>query len=430
MYLLYDALLLVAALFLIPYYLLRALRYGKVRQGIRERFGFFSPGRLAPIADREVFWIHAASVGEARAAIPLVQALRRDFPEVALVFTSVTETGHEIACKIPQLDLCLFSPFDLSWVVRRVLGRLRPALVIIVETEIWPNFVRLAQGRGVPVVLVNGRISDRSFPRYRLGRFFLAPILSKFSAFCMQTDLDAERVRQMGAPQDRIEVTRNLKFDMAAALPDAARVHALKKEYRLPEGAFVWVAGSTHAGEEEGVVSIYRELQGSGSRLALVLVPRHPERCRALAEQLRSEEGAVILRSELGARQSCLAPGDILLVDGIGELMRLYALADLVFVGGSMVPVGGHNVLEAALLKKPVLFGPYMHNFKEIAKLLETADGGVCVSGWEDLGRETERMLQHDEERRRMGDNGYALLQSNSGATERTLAALRRVLKR
>lgn len=429
MYLLYDILLLVSALFLIPLYLLRALRYGKLRQGVRQRFGIYAPGRLAPLAGREVFWIHAASVGEARAAIPLVQALRSAYPEVALVFTSVTETGHEIARGIPQLDLCLFSPFDLSWVVRRVLGKLRPSLVVIVETEIWPNFVRLSEARGVPVVLVNGRISDRSFPRYRMGRFFLAPILRKFAAFCMQSEQDAERVRLMGAPAERVEVSRNLKFDMEAPLPDAGQVAALKELYRLPEETLVWVAGSTHAGEEETVVGIYRRLLEGGESLLLVLVPRHPERCRALAEQLRGRGFAVTLRSELEEGRAFLAPGEILLIDGVGELMQLYAVADLVFVGGSLVPVGGHNVLEAALLKKPVLFGPYMHNFKEIAKLLEACSGGLCVADGEALARQTARLLDEAGERLRMGERGHALLEENAGATGRTLAAIRRSLE-
>ncbi len=426
MYLLYDLILTLATLVLLPYYLLRGLRRGKVRHGLRERLGYFAPGRLAPLAGRPVIWVHAVSVGETRAAVPLIKALKSRYPDHAILLSNVTETGHGVARGLRDVDLCLFFPFDLSWVVRRVLATVQPQLAIIVETEIWPNFVRQCRLRGVPVLLVNGRISDRSFPRYRKVRWLLQPVLQHFSGFCMQSDLDAQRIIAMGAPAERVEVTRNLKFDMQAKTPEPEELDGLREDFQLTGGHPVWVAGSTHAGEEEAVALAYAELLAAGQDLVLVLVPRHPERCRTVAEMLRGRGLTVILRSRIGERKEPLRPGEVLLVDTIGEMMTFYALADVVFVGGSLVNIGGHNILEASLLKKPVVFGPYMHNFKEISRLLGEADGGLCLSSETELAPTLGRLLQDGELRRRMGEGGYGLLAGNAGATEHTLRVIAR----
>lgn len=428
MYLLYDLILLVAAAVLIPWYLLRGLRHGKVRRGIRERLGLYEDGRLASLAGREVIWVHAVSVGETRAAIPLLRALKAAYPQSALVLSSVTETGHAIASGINDADLCLFFPFDLSWVVRRALTQVKPALIVIVETEIWPNFVRLAHQSGIPVLLVNGRISDRSYPRYRRVRWLLRPVLEQFSAFCMQTDQDAERIRGIGAPPERVEVTRNLKFDMQTTVPNPAAAASLRQSLRLPDRASIWVAGSTHAGEEEVVLEVYQRLLREGRALVLVLVPRHPERCRGVGEMLSGQGVPFVLRTAVESSSRLLAPGGVLLVDTVGEMLKLYTVADLVFVGGSLIAVGGHNVLEASLLKKPVIFGSYMHNFKEISQLLLAAGGGIQVADPTELTTAVRRLLDNHEEACRMGERGHALLEANAGATEHTLVVIKRLL--
>lgn len=427
MYLLYDLILLAAALVLIPWYLLRSLLHGKVRRGIRERLGFYEPDRLEALAGREVIWVHAVSVGETRAAIPLLRALKNAYPQSALVISNVTETGHAVARGIKDVDLCLFFPFDLSWVVRRVLARVRPSLIVIVETEIWPNFVRLARLAGIPVVLVNGRISDRSFPRYLRIRPLLRPVLEQFSAFCMQTGPDADRIRSMGAPSDRVNVTRNLKFDMQANLPDHAAEALMRRAFRLLDGSSVWVAGSTHAGEEEIIVDVYRQVVAQRSNVNLVLVPRHPERCRLVGEMLRGRGIPFVFRSSVESLNRHLGSGEVLLVDTVGEMLKFYSMADLVFVGGSLVPVGGHNVLEASLLKKAVIFGPYMHNFKEISKLLIDIGGGVQIGDSGELAAAVRQLLDDVEMRRSMGERGHSLLKDNAGATEQTLEVIRRV---
>lgn len=428
MYLLYDLILFVAALVLIPYHLLRGLRRGRMRRGIRERLGIYIPQRLSVLAGKKVIWIHAVSVGETRAAVPLVQSLKRLYPDHALVLSNVTETGHRVAEEIKEVDLCLFFPFDFSRVVRSVLRRVNPALVVIVETEIWPNFVRIASRLGIPVVLVNGRISDRSFPRYRLFRPLLKPVLDHFSAFCMQSDLDAQRICDMGARADKVVVTRNIKFDMAVPAPDMALEAEGKEHFHLPADCAVWVAGSTHAGEEEVLIDCYRALVKEGRNLILVLVPRHPERCRAVADMLGAGEVPVVWRSGIDALNRPLHSGEVLLVDTVGEMLKFYALADLVFVGGSLVRVGGHNVLEAALLEKPVLFGPYTHNFKEITRLLLADGAGLRVLEAKDLLEKVRFLLDDPVRCAAMGAKGKELLARHAGATDQTIKVIHQVL--
>jgi len=428
-YLLYNILLYLVALPLLPFHLLRMLFRGKTRQGVRERFGFFADGRFSALQGRKVLWIHAVSVGETRAAVPLVKALKKRFPEYALVMSNMTETGRAVAEGIQEIDHRIYFPYDFPWVMERVFRRLAPDLAVIVETEIWPNFMRSASRRGVPVVLVNGRISDRSFPRYRRMRFCVEPVIRQFALMCMQSDLDAERIVAMGAPTERVEVTHNLKFDMQAGGLSRVEPGEIRRKFRLPDGCGIWVAASTHAGEEEQVLEAYRRLLLDGVELLLILVPRHPDRCRAVGELLASRDLSFVLRSEIAKETADLPSGRVLLVDSIGEVLEFYTVADLVFVGGSLVPVGGHNVLEASLLGKPVLFGPHMHNFKEISRLLIEARGGVSVTGVDELYQRAAGLLADPELGRAMGAGGYALLEENRGATEHTVKAIEGMLE-
>lgn len=428
MYLLYNLLLPLAALILLPWDLIKGVLRGRARRGLRERCGFYAADRLAPLQGKQVIWLHAVSVGETRAAIPLIKALKQRYPHSALVLTNVTETGHEVAEGIAQVDLCLYFPYDFAWVMRRAFRQLAPTLVAIVETEIWPNLLRVAGRQGIPVVLVNGRISDRSFPRYRRLGSLLRPVLAQFSAFCMQSALDAERIRALGAPAERVSVTHNLKFDMQTDGLDKSDGPRLRLNFGLPSQSRVLVAGSTHPGEEEQLVEVYQRLLQDGHDLVLVLVPRHPERCRAVGDLLTAKKLPFVKRSAVEEGKTRLASGAVLLVDSVGELLKFYATADLVFVGGSLVPVGGHNILEAALLSKPVMFGPQMHNFKEIARLLSKAGGGMSVADAEELYRVAGRLLNDPAEGRAMGARGYELLSENAGATARTLAVIEQAL--
>ena len=428
MYLLYNFALILTALVLIPYYVLRGLRHGKTRRGIRERFGWYDPAKLAALEGKQVFWVHAVSVGETRAAIPLIKALRRTHPEVAILISNVTETGHAIACEISEVDTCIFFPFDLSWVVSRSLKRIKPAMVIIVETEIWPNFVRHTRRLGAKLVLVNGRISDRSFPRYLRVKGIFSRLLKHFDAFCMQSSQDADRIKVLGAEPDKVSVSRNLKFDMQVDLTALPAVEQIKAQYLLPADALIWVAGSTHAGEEELILSVYHQLLPQFKHLTLIIVPRHPERSRSVGEMLSKLDTPYRMRSQIKTGDSMLQSGEVLLVDTVGEMMALYTASDVVFVGGSFVPVGGHNILEAALLKKPVLFGPYMHNFKEISKLILKSCGGWKVENAVALAERLESLLQHAPLRESVGQSGFGLIDKNAGATAETIAVIDRLL--
>ncbi|PNU20922.1 3-deoxy-D-manno-octulosonic acid transferase [Geothermobacter hydrogeniphilus] len=427
-YLLYDLLLILAGLGLIPYYLLRGLKYGKSRRGIRDRLGLYAAGHLAPLDGRKVIWVHAVSVGETRAAVPLLEGLRRAHPDHAIVLSNVTETGHAIAAELDCVDLCLFFPFDISVVIRRVLGRIRPELIVLVETEIWPNFVRLAHRRGIPVALVNGRISDRSYPRYKRFRLLLRPILDCIELYAMQTELDAERIHDLGAGRDRIGVSGNLKFDMGSPVFETGETDLFRTLLGLAPEQVLLVAGSTHDGEEELLVQAYRSCLETNPGFRLMLVPRHPERTPEVAGMITQSGLQTRLRSQCEGLP--LDAETILIGDTLGEMLKFYDLADIVFVGGSLVPVGGHNILEASLLQKPVLFGPHMNNFREISRLVLFARGGRQVNDLSDLVRVLNEMLAHPEQRERMGRAGKALLDRHAGATDRSLELLSVLLER
>jgi len=426
-FLLYDLALLLAALLLMPYYVVKGWRYGKSRRGIRERLGFFTTKRLQPLQGKEVFWVHAVSVGETRAAIPLVKALRKTHPDAALVISNVTETGHAIAAKIPEVDLCMFFPFDLSWVVKRVLKKIHPRQIVLVETELWPNFVRLAHAAKIPLALINGRISDRSFPRYRKAGPVLRKLLGMIGVFCMQTELDAWRIRVLGAPDERVKVTGNVKFDVAP-LPETYQQPVLRDELGLPQDSPVWVAGSTHVGEEALVIEAFLRLRQTIPELRLILVPRHPERCEEVAELLRGRQLSVRRRSQAATAPVSTEGNDVLLGDTLGEMLKFYAASDVVFVGGSLVPIGGHNILEALQCGKPVVFGQHMHNFKEITRLVLDADGGRCVSDTDELVLAVADLLGDHEQKQDMVRAGQLLMEKNAGATGHTLAYLQRLL--
>lgn len=414
-FLVYDILLLLLAPLILAHHVWRTVSRGRSFVGFGERFGFMAPEGIARVAGRGPVWVHAVSVGETMAVRPLLRELKRRFPERPLVLSSVTETGRSVAVTIPEADLVVYFPFDFRFAVSRALRLVAPSLIVVVETEIWPNFLRHARRMGIPAVMVNGRISDRSFPRYlRFSRFF-APILSNLSALCMQSEEDARRIVTIGAPPDRVHVTRNLKYDLPVKSLSPAERQDLSLGYRLPVGALIITAGSTHAGEEEAVADAYAHLAGEHPDLFLVLVPRHPERAAEVGRLLESRGLPFVRRSSLDKAEG-QAAGGVLLVDTIGELMNLYALSDVVFVGGSFVPVGGHNLLEPASTGAPVLFGPHMHNFREITALVLGSGAGEQVDDPVQLEGSLRRLLVDETARRAMGENGRRLMAAQGGA--------------
>ena len=415
----YNLLLLLLLPVLIPYHAYRSLSRGR-RPAIRERLGALPEAELEG-ARGGCILIHAVSVGETMAALPLLRGLRSRFPDKRLIISNVTETGRSVALNSKAADLCIYFPFDYPFAVRSVLEKIRPELVVIMETELWPNFIRAAREMGIPVVLANGRISDRSFSRYLRFSWFFRPVLRNLSALCMQTGEDAARIEAIGAAPGAIHVAGNLKYDVPVAFAEAEQVAGLKSRYRMPTDAFVFTAASTHEGEEEQVIGAYRALLAGGGASFLILAPRHPERAPAVAELLGKSGVPFRLRSQLDGAASPLAAGSVLLLDTVGELAGLYAASDLVFVGGSLVPTGGHNPLEPASCGVPVLFGPHMENFREIAALFLAHRGGVQVPDEAGLTEQLLLLSGDAAGRTEMGRRGARILQESAGSTARHL---------
>jgi 3-deoxy-D-manno-octulosonic-acid transferase len=413
MYALYSAVLGVGLLAYLPALLARRRRAG-YRRDLAQRLGRLGDG-LPP---EPRCWIHAVSVGESAAAVPLVEGIRRRWPELGIVVSTITPTGARIVAeRLAGTAVHRYFPIDLPGPVRRALEAARPRFFIAIETELWPNFLRALARRGIPAMIANGRISDRSFRRYRWVRGLMRRVLTDVSVFAMQTEEDARRIIALGAPPSRVVVTGNLKSDL---VPEATGddASAWRERLRLGAGARLWIAGSTHRGEEAVVLDAFLRARTGCPDLALLLAPRHPERAGEVEELIRGRGLAAARRSRLPADG---APGAVVILDTVGELAALYALAEVVFVGGSLVPVGGHNVLEPAMRGKPVLVGPHMSNFREGAELLQRSGGGLVVKDGPELLRELTRLLEDRDLARRMGEAARHAFAGRQGAVSATL---------
>jgi 3-deoxy-D-manno-octulosonic-acid transferase len=388
-----------------------------------ERFGFVPQRLLAKIAGRPVIWLHAVSVGEAIAARPLLKALRSRYPNHAIVVSNTTETGKATASAFTEVDLCLYFPFDFLPSVRAMLRSVRPRIIIIMETEIWPNFCREAARKNIPLLLANGRISDRSFRRYLQFSWFFRPALRCFSAVCMQSEVGRLRIAAIGADPETTIVTGNLKNDIPSHQVSGDERERLRVQYSIPGNSCVLTAGSTRDGEERYLISTYKELSAEFNNLFLVLVPRHPERAGVIAVLL-DNAGVRYRRRTALTDDHRSQSGDALLVDTVGEMMNLYALSDIAFVGGSLVPIGGHNLLEPASVGVPSVFGPHMANFREIEALVLRYGAGIQVHTPEELTVSCRALISSAELRAVLGQNGLKLMRDNGGATERHMEVI------
>jgi 3-deoxy-D-manno-octulosonic-acid transferase len=415
---LYNIVLILLFPVVVAYHYYRSKSRGR-RSAFRERFGFFPDSELAGIRGERVIWVHAVSVGETIASFPLLRGLRARYPGHRLVLSNMTETGRSVALKSGLADLCIYLPFDYGFAVRSALDKVRPELIVIMETELWPNFIAAAAELRIPTLLANGRISDRSFRRYLGLRWFFRPVLEQLSALCMQTGEDGARIEAIGAIGSSVHVTGNLKYDVPLVRATPQQVAELKGKYRIPGDAFVFTAASTHEGEDEPAIAAYQKLVAGGGEHFLILAPRHPERAPAVAELLARRGVSFLLRSQLSAATPALRPGEALLLDTVGELGTLYAASDLVFVGGSLVATGGHNPLEPAACGVPVLFGPHMENFREIAGLFLGSGAGAQVPDAAGLAAAVCALAGSVPSRLEMGQRGERLLEDCSGATAR-----------
>jgi len=382
-------------------------------------------GRLGEGLPREPrCWIHAVSVGEAATAVPLVEAITRRWPQLGIVMTTVTPTGARIvADRLAGRAVHRYFPIDLPGPVRRALDAVNPRFFLCMETELWPNLLRGLAARGVPSMIANGRISDRSFRRYRLVRFFTARMLAHVRVLAMQSEEDARRIIALGARPERVVVTGNIKNDLIP--PEGGGEALWRRLLGLDDGEPVWVAGSTHRGEEAIVLDVYLRLRARVPTLALVLAPRHPERVAEVERLVRERGLQPMRRSGLPKSQ---VPGAVIIVDTVGELAQIYRVASVVFVGGSLAPTGGHNMLEPALLRKPVLFGPHTTNFRESAELLLEAGGALVVRDGAELDAHMGALLVDAERRRLMGEAAFKAVAGRRGAIKHTLELVERYL--
>lgn len=419
MYGLYSLVLGLLALGYLPAFLVRKVWGAGYPLALRDRLGFL---RVPPPAGGERFWVHAVSVGEVMAAVPLVQALRARWPEADVVVSTVTATGERVArARLTDVAALVTFPLDFPGAVRRAVRRVEPRCFVALETELWPNLLRALRATGVPAVLANGRISDRSYRRYRLVRGLFRRVLADVALFGMQSEEDARRIISLGAAPERVVVTGNLKME---APPGEAGAERLWRRLLHLGEASVLVAGSTHRGEETLVLDAFLAARRRVDGLRLILAPRHPERLDEVEQLVGARGLGVVRRSRVAAGQT--AP--VILLDTIGELASLYGVADVIFVGGSLVPVGGHNVIEPALHGKPVIFGPYMGNFRESARLLLDGGGGAQVQDGRELLAAVGRLLDDAAARQATGQAAWRAVRAHQGACARTIEALESVL--
>jgi 3-deoxy-D-manno-octulosonic-acid transferase len=423
MYLLYSLATLAVFIVVSPYFVYQAIRYKKYIGSLRQRLGFLPI--TFNIDGEESVWIHAVSVGETLTARALAADLKTLYPRLRLFLSTTTIAGQQVARQnLQHVDGVFYFPFDWTFIVRRTLDLVKPRVFIMMETEIWPNLLRICRKRGVKTVVINGRISSRSYPRYRLVRPFFRQVLADVDRFCVQSEESARRLIDLGADPSRITVTGSLKFD-SLELPTSS--HGKPRErvlrfFRMAPQRQVVVAGSTMRGEEAAVLRAFTRVKAASPGAVAILAPRHAERFGEV-ERLAREAGFVtVRRSELPIDAEPRA--DVVVLDTMGELAQIYQIATAVFVGGSLADHGGHNILEPAIFGKPIIFGPHMQNFKEIAEAFVANGAAVQVQSDRDLEHALLGLLTDPVRRARLGAAARALVEANRGAKDKTLAVI------
>lgn len=428
MYALYSLSILVFFLIVSPYFCYQALRYRKYIGSLKQRLGYL-PVSFNLDGDDSI-WIHAVSVGEVLTARALIPELRERYPRLRLFLSTTTLTGQRVArSNLQDLDAVFYFPFDLGFIVNRTLRLVRPRLFIMMETEIWPNLLRACRRQGVKTVLVNGRISSRSYPRYRLVRVFFRRVLSTMDRFCAHSEESARRLIDLGADRAHVTITGSLKFD-SLQVPSAATTgrgrDRVLRYFRVTSRRPVVIAASTLRGEEQPMLQAFGRVKAVLPQTLLIIAPRHPERF-AEAEQLARDAGfTVTRRSEL--RVDAEPRTDVVILDTMGELATLFQVASVVFVGGSLVDAGGHNILEPAVFGKPILFGPYMQNFAEIAETFLTNGAACQVQSARELEEALLSVMSDPVRQASLGAAARALLEANRGAKDKTLAVIAELL--
>jgi 3-deoxy-D-manno-octulosonic-acid transferase len=410
------------SILILPWLLWKIVTVQNRRTAFVERMGFKG---WSPRGQERPLWIHTVSVGEVLSTVPFVRALKGRCPGLPIVISSITPAGRAMAQKTFQEgERITCFPFDYPIPVWLALRNMNPQSFLHTETEIWPYFLLMLGRRDIPTAIVNGRLSAASCERFGYFRFFLKRVLRSVRVFAMQSRIDCYRVIRIGADPRRVYLTGNMKFDVPEPKKAEENRRALRREMGFGEKSLVLVAGSTHEGEEEILLDVYAELKKEVPHLKMLLAPRHPERCGDL-ERICGKQGVLNERRTRRRGMGDLDGTDVLLLDTMGELAQAYATADIVFVGGSLVPIGGHNPLEPVMYKKPVLFGPYTDKIADTVRALLEVGGGIRVRGREDLFEASRRLLEDPAQREAVGRSAFRILEENRGATERNLAILR-----
>jgi 3-deoxy-D-manno-octulosonic-acid transferase len=428
MYAAYSVLTVLFFVVVSPYLLYQAIRYRKYIANLAQRLGYLPVS--FNLDDSESIWVHAVSVGEVLTARALLPDLRERYPRLRIFLSTTTMTGQQIARNnLQYVDEVFYFPFDLGFIVKRTLRLVNPRLFVMMETEIWPNLLRACHRAGVKTVLVNGRISSRSYPRYRLGRPFFRRVLRHVDRFCMQSEESAQRIIDIGAPRERVTVTGSLKFDSleipGPTAPDRGRNRVLRY-FRMSPDRPVVIAASTLKGEEEPVLEAFQRIRATRTNALLIIAPRKPERFDDAERLARRAGWNVARRTEL--RVDSEPRHDVVVLDTIGELAQLYQIATAVFVGGSLVDAGGHNILEPAVFGKPIVFGPYMQNFAEIAATFVDNGAAIQLRSARELEAVLHDLLSDPVRRASLGAAARALVEANRGARVKSLAAIAQVM--
>jgi 3-deoxy-D-manno-octulosonic-acid transferase len=413
MFIIYDLIYLLLMVIYLPRYLLRR----KFQRGFLSRLGFLP----RDLKLKNPIWVHAVSVGEVMAVEGLLEELRVIYPDTQFVISTVTSTGNKLAKNIAKVnDFVTYLPLDFSFIVKRVLNRIRPGIFIIAETEIWPNLISILYKKKIPVVIVNGRISDKSFKGYLWIKFLLGPILNKINLFCVQTKRDQERLNSLGVIPDKIEVTGNMKFDVKDYADLKKDYLDYRRKLNLTIADKLWVAGSTHPQEEEIILRAYKKLLSEFATLRLMLAPRHPERVFEIEDLIKKFGFSPFRITLLNSRtQEFVNLRTVFILDTIGQLLSFYNIAEIVFVGGSLIKRGGHNILEPAILGKPIVFGPYMFNFQEIMDLFLKNNAAILVHNEAELIQKIQELLRNPQNKERLGGIAKQLVLKNQGATQK-----------
>ncbi len=423
-YLFYNLIFLFFSFFFIPFSLLKILLYKESVH--RERWGFYSPAVLRQLGKKPHIWFHAASVGEVAIALSLLTQMKRMYPRHGFVISTTTPQGRAVASRAQGVDAALLAPLDLPCIVRRAMKYIRPSILLVVETELWPNLLRGVKRADIPIILFNGRISQRSYRFYLPLRFFFRGVLKNFAALCLKSNADRKRMVSLGADPGAIHVTGDIKFHQIVQPSEIAGTR-LRRELRLATDVPVLIAGSTHEGEEALLLQVFKELRLDLPQLILLLAPRHLQRIPRVEKVLGSQGVRWVKRTMIDKKSRA---EEVILLDTVGELAALYGLGTAIFVGGSFARIGGHNILEVLAHGKGVIFGPHMENFREIARLVVERGAGIQVRTPEELTKALGRLIMNPSLSKEMGKKGLALLREHQGALEKTVKIVKKFFKK